>query len=78
VVRLSVEADTLLLQYNHQPRPEPDRTVGDWDWSVFEERYHDLLPPERSVRSYVRSGVGAVRVPLLTQSANADNVDAYG
>lgn len=65
VVNIRAEAGELLVQNNRQPRQEPDTTIGDCDWGVFENCYLLLAPPEQRVRDVAEANKWTVHVPLI-------------
>lgn len=76
-VRITAEAGDLLVRYNHQPRAEPDPTIGEWDWSLFESHYAVLHPGERGPRKTCDDHSCTVRIPLLDQPGTASSAPAY-
>lgn len=76
-VRISMEAGDLLMQYNRQPRAEPDPTIGDWNWSLFEAHYSALYPEGRMIRKTCDENTCTVHIPLLDQPETISPAPAY-
>lgn len=72
IVNIRAEQGELLVQNNRQPRLEPDTTIGECDWRVFENCYLMLAPAEHRVRDVAEDSRWTVHVPLL---GNVDEVD---
>lgn len=65
VVNIRAEQGELLVQNNRQPRLEPDTTIGDCDWGIFENCYLMLSPAERRVRDVAEDNRWTVHIPLI-------------
>ncbi len=78
VVRIRAADGELWVENNRQPRLEPDHTIGECDWSVFENRYRLLAPAENRVREMAGTEHWAVRLPLLDTPENISQPLAYG
>ena len=67
VIRVAMEAGNLQVWYNCQSRTEPDTTIGDWDWNLFETQYAALYPDGRMIRKACDETTCTVVIPLLDQ-----------
>ncbi len=65
VVNIRAGQGELLVQNNRQPRHEPDASIGDCDWRVFENCYRMLGPAEHRMRYVAEESRWTVHVPLL-------------
>lgn len=77
VVKIGVEAKSLRVGYNRQPRHEPDHTIGDGDWDVFEANYAALHSAEGAVRKTCDESSCTVYIPLLDQPETVLNAPAH-
>lgn len=65
VVKISATQDKLLVENNRQPRLEPDSTIGECDWGVFENCYVLLHPNGPRVRTVADEKSWVVHIPVL-------------
>lgn len=77
VIHIGLEEKTLRVRYNRQPRSEPDRSVGDWDWTLFETQYTALHPEGPMIRKTSDESGCTVSIPLLDQPETLLTAPAY-
>lgn len=68
VVKISATQEELLVENNRQPRLEPDHTIGDCDWGVFENCYLLLDPDGRRTHQVASDTSWVVHIPLIENS----------
>lgn len=64
-IKISASEGELLVENNRQPRLEPDNSIGDCDWSVFENCYFMLTSSARQVRNVFDDKKWTVHIPLI-------------
>ncbi|MBL7803682.1 MAG: histidine kinase [Saprospiraceae bacterium] len=65
-VSIRSENDAILIQNNRQPRLEPDLSIGDSDWTVFENCYALLDNGNRRVREWADDKTWTVSIPVMS------------
>ena len=72
VVKISAAGGKLLVENNRQPRLEPDHTIGDCDWGVFENCYLMLSADQRIPREVADDQRWTVHIPLMLEADAAE------
>ena len=73
VVKISAAGGELLVENNRQPRLEPDHTIGDCDWGVFENCYLMLSADQRTTREVADDQRWTVHIPLIKAADAAES-----
>lgn len=73
VVSIRAEGEELTVRNTRQPRLEPDHSIGDCDWGVFESCYRMLDAGQQRLHETVDDQFWTVHLPLLRkQEAEAE------
>ncbi|MBV6441074.1 MAG: hypothetical protein DYG98_26355 [Haliscomenobacteraceae bacterium CHB4] len=74
VVKIRATEDGLRVENNRQPRLEPDHTIGDCDWGIFESCYLMLSPNGQRTRETTDAKSWVVHIPLIENEGQSSSV----